>query len=125
MKTLLKSMAILLGSFNGCVHWVLFHWVEEYIWRKILHYPSAAARSAFVFPVGDRLAISKSFSIYLDIYYDPLGLMPLQNIRSLLREKCPLSELFWSAFCLVWTEYGHGEISDQNNSEYGHFLRRS
>ena len=33
-----------------------------------------------------------------------------------MREKCPYSELFWSAFS-VW------ENADQNNSEYGLFLR--
>ena len=51
-----------------------------------------------------------------------------------LREKCPCSELFWSAFSRIWTE--HGEIlrifpyaawmrenADQNNSEYVHFSR--
>ena len=51
-----------------------------------------------------------------------------------LREKCPYSELFWSAFYRIRTEYGEiGSISpysvrmrshaDQNNSKYGHFLR--
>ena len=49
-----------------------------------------------------------------------------------LREKCPYSELFWSAFSRIRTEYGEirsaGEIrmqenAGQNNSEYGHFLR--
>ena len=41
-------------------------------------------------------------------------------------EKCPYSELFWSVFCRIWTEYGEvlmRENTDQNNSEYGHFLR--
>ena len=52
-------------------------------------------------------------------------------IRS-LREKCPYSELFWSAFSRIWTEYGEIlcislclvrilENANQNNSEYGHF----
>ena len=51
-----------------------------------------------------------------------------------LREKCPCSELFWSAFSPIRTEYGQilhishysirmRENADQNNSEYGHFLR--
>ena len=50
-----------------------------------------------------------------------------------LCEKCPYSELFWSAFSRIWTEYGEIlRISpysvrmlknvDQNNYEYGHFL---
>ena len=51
-----------------------------------------------------------------------------------LREKCPYSELFWSAFPRIPTEYGEirsmspysvrmRENVDQSNSEYGHFLR--
>ena len=49
-------------------------------------------------------------------------------------QECPYSELFWSAFSRIWTEYGEilrispysvrmRENVDQNNSEYGHFLR--
>ena len=49
-------------------------------------------------------------------------------------EKCPYSELFWSAFSHIQTEYREirwsislysvrmWENVDQNNSEYGHFL---
>ena len=51
-----------------------------------------------------------------------------------LRKKCPYSELFWSAFYRISTEYGEirsispysvqmRENVDQNNSEYGHFSR--
>ena len=51
-----------------------------------------------------------------------------------LREKCPYSKLFWSVFSRIRTEYGQilrifpysdrmRENTDQNNSEYGHFLR--
>ena len=50
------------------------------------------------------------------------------------REKCPYSELFWSVFSRIRTEYGEilrmspysvrmRENTDQNNSENGHFLR--
>ena len=50
-----------------------------------------------------------------------------------LRKKCPYSELFWSVFSRIPTEYGKilrispysvrmRENTDQNNSEYGHFL---
>ena len=50
------------------------------------------------------------------------------------REKCSYSELFWSAFSRIRTEYGEihrispyfvqmRENADQNNSEYGHFSR--
>ena len=45
-----------------------------------------------------------------------------------LRKKCPYSELFWSVFSRIWTEYGEilrispysvrmRENADQNNSE--------
>ena len=48
--------------------------------------------------------------------------------------KSPYSELFWSAFSRIRTKYGEmrsispylvrmREYADQNNSEYGHFLR--
>ena len=53
-------------------------------------------------------------------------------LRSTLREKCPYSELFWSVFSRIRTEYGEmlrispysvrmRKNTDQNNSEYGHF----
>ena len=51
-----------------------------------------------------------------------------------LRENCLYSELFWSVFSRIRTEYGEilrispysvrmRENTDQNNSEYCHFLR--
>ena len=53
---------------------------------------------------------------------------------SILREKCPYSEIFWSVFSFVWT--GYGEIlcispysvwprknTDQKKSKYRHFAR--
>ena len=51
-----------------------------------------------------------------------------------LRKKCPYSELFWSAFSRIRIKYEEiqsispysvrmRENADQNNSEYGHFLR--
>ena len=51
-----------------------------------------------------------------------------------LREKCPYSDLFWSAFSRIRIEYGEifcislysvqmWENADQYNSEYEHFLR--
>ena len=47
-----------------------------------------------------------------------------------LREKCPCSELFWSSFSRIRTEYGETPVqihktADQNNSEYGQFLRQA
>ena len=54
--------------------------------------------------------------------------------RSTLCEEYPYPELFRSVFSLIWTEYEEirsitpysvqtRENTDQNNSEYGHFLR--
>ena len=51
-----------------------------------------------------------------------------------MHEKRPYSELFWSVFFGIWTEYGEilrispysvrmRENADQNYSEYGHILR--
>ena len=50
-----------------------------------------------------------------------------------LGEKCSYSELLWSAFSRIRTEYGEifrispysvrmREITDQNNPEYSHYL---
>ena len=54
--------------------------------------------------------------------------------RQTLRKKFPYSELFWSVYSRIRTEYGEirsissysvrmWENKDQNNSEYGHFSR--
>ena len=51
-----------------------------------------------------------------------------------LRKTCPYTELLWSVFFRIWTEYGElrsispysvqiRENTDQNNSEYERFLR--
>ena len=51
-----------------------------------------------------------------------------------LRKNCPYSELLWSVFSRIQTEYGElwsvrpysiqmRENTDQNNSEYGHLSR--
>ena len=52
---------------------------------------------------------------------------------TVLHKKCPYSELFWSTFSCIGTKYGEKlqylvrmqENANQNNSEYGHFLRSS
>ena len=55
-------------------------------------------------------------------------------LDSSLCENCPYSELFWSAFARIQTEYREilrtfpylvrmRKSADQNNSEYAHFLR--
>ena len=69
---------------------------------------------------------------YYYYYFKPHNFKALA--RYSLRKKCPYSELFWSAFSRIWSEYGERlcissysvqmrENEDQNNSEYGHFSR--
>ena len=60
---------------------------------------------------------------------------PINNKSWLtLRKECPYSELFWSAFSCIQTEYQQmlricpysvrmRQNVDQNNYEYGHFSR--
>ena len=54
------------------------------------------------------------------------------SARYILRKKCPWSELFWSLFSRIRTEYEEilcispysiriGDDTDRNNSEYGHY----
>ena len=68
-----------------------------------------------------------NFKILLGIYY-----AERKTLKISLRKKCPYSELFWSAFSHIRTEYGEirsispysvrmRENADQNNSDYGHF----
>ena len=69
------------------------------------------------------------FKKYMDWDF---GLMKLACFT--LREMCPYSELFWSLFSSIRTEYGEiwsifpylvriGENTDQNIYQYGVFLR--
>ena len=55
-----------------------------------------------------------------------------EEMKRALRKKCPYSELFWSVFSNIRTEYGEirsiflysvqmRKNTNQNNSEYGHF----
>ena len=57
----------------------------------------------------------------------------IDSTKTTLRENCSYSELFWSVFFRIRTEYGEiwsicpysvrmRENTDQNNSEYEHFL---
>ena len=74
-----------------------------------------------------------SFGNYILLCYCYLYIFILKKTTS-LRKKCPYSELFWSAFSHIRTEYGEirsispysvrmRENAGQNNSEYRHFLR--
>ena len=58
----------------------------------------------------------------------------IKTLHESLRKMCLYSELFWSAFSRIRTEYGEilrisaysvrmRENADQKNSEYGHFSR--
>ena len=70
----------------------------------------------------------------LSIIRNTVNMINKRNIKHALCEKCSYSELFWSEFSRIQTEYGETrsispnsvqmrEIADQNNSEYGHFSR--
>ena len=65
----------------------------------------------------------------LSIIRNTVNMINKRNIKHALCEKCSYSELFWSEFSRIQTEYGQmqsirrRENEDQNNSEYGHFLR--
>ena len=66
------------------------------------------------------------------IYFEAIIYILAEGIT--LLEKCSYSDLFWFIFSSIWTEYLEirsispysvriQENTDQNNSEYGHFLR--
>ena len=67
-------------------------------------------------------------------YWHHYGSFPwIHDVCLALHEKCPYSELFWSAFFHIRTEYGEilrispcsvriRENADKNTSENGHFL---
>ena len=44
-----------------------------------------------------------------------------ESMGNTLREKCPYTELFWSVFSCIRTEYR--KIRTRNNSVFGHFSR--
>ena len=60
------------------------------------------------------------------VFYQNLKINKLSVfLFSTLREKCPYSELFWSVFSRIRTEYGEilrmRENTDQNISKHGTF----
>ena len=80
----------------------------------------------------ESLISSCGFIGIYDYYNKSLFISFWKNVR--LQEKCLYSELFWSVFSRIRSEYGEilgispysvrvRENTDQNNSEYGHFLR--
>ena len=74
-------------------------------------------------------------TLLLDVnYFDKKLYQKCLTMKLSLRKKWPYSELFWSVFSHIRTEYGEirsispysvrmRENVDQNNSEYGHFSR--
>ena len=78
------------------------------------------------------LACVNIFFFYFSSYF--LLFLPKCHLYLPLRKNRPYSELFWSAFSRIQTEYEEIrsispysvrmlENADQNNSEYAHFLR--
>ena len=67
-------------------------------------------------------------------FKNDVGKPPERTNTNTLRKNCPYSELFWSIFSRIRTEYGEilrtspysvpiRENTDQNNFVYEHFLR--
>ena len=84
------------------------------------------------------MSINTFQTIILNIWYDKhivISLVLCCLLQTICTAwKCTYSELFWSAFYPIWTEYGEiicicpysvgmRENADQNNSEYVHFSR--
>ena len=70
------------------------------------------------------------------IYFknEPIYIKNFLKTKISTAKKCPYSEFFWSSIYRIWAEYREilcislysvqmRENADQNNSEYGHFLR--
>ena len=77
--------------------------------------------------------IACEWSIFLGVFSLKFFKKIFITLMNALRETCKYSELFWSAFSRIRTEYGEirsispcsypmRENVDQNNSEYGHLL---
>ena len=85
-----------------------------------------------------KLAKENSLTNIFHGFEHPGNLVKWLDLQLPLRKKCPCSELFWSAFFPHFPAFGLnterygvfspnaekcGKNADQNNSEYGHFLR--
>ena len=77
----------------------------------------------------------KTFWILFSIVFWSLDLFVKTIDKVSLRKTCPYSELFWSVFSHICTEYGEilhispysvrmRENTNQNNSKYGHFSHK-
>ena len=107
-----------------------------------LHYISQFLNSQYLKLVNFLTVIHISLFEYNSIFFSYLSTakifqgemaVPYELSSLTLHEKCPYSELFWSAFSPIWNEYGEilrislysvrmWENMDQNNSEYGLLL---
>ena len=104
---------------NSLVKFLKKTWKIESSEKQKLHYCEKTLERSL------KLNISNS---WVRVYF-------MQNKSAhALRKKCPYSELLWSPFFRIRTGYGEifrftpypvqiRENVDQNNSEYGHFLR--
>ena len=86
-----------------------------------------------VYKIPDRKSLRIKYQQWLSINTNQ-SVNEALHAKTSFCVKCPHPELFWSAFSLIQTEYeeilrisphsvGMRENTDQNNSEYGHFLR--
>ena len=119
---MLRFLIAFFSSFVFCPaeHYHFFRYV------KIINF-TFSSKNLFIFRFNDINKVSHFFPKYRNFNQMIFLLFPL-------REKSPYSELFWSAFSRIRTEYGEilcissysfrmRENADQNNFEYGHFLR--
>ena len=95
-------------------------------WNSFIFCISTQIQSIFSFIVarlGSFLKVSnvaQSFSSFYCVWFSSVfSMRSLKVSGDALREKCPDSELFWSAFSGMRTEYGEM----RSMSECGHFLR--
>ena len=81
------------------------YYCQLFVWSWLLQFLHCFV--FFVFDTGRKLNLHKTFSFYI---LCPRGnhLYPEVNYPFIitLRKKCPYSELFWSVFPRIWTEYG-------------------
>ena len=110
---------------------VFLYWVFPYLTQRQYFVQLDSNYSCFPSANYDFPQVSTIGPILFNLCVDDILSIAPNNT---LREKCLYSELLWSVRSCIWTEYEEifrispysvrmRENTDQNNSEYGHFLR--
>ena len=136
-----RRLCISTLTFSHLYQWLI---TRAYIWcvklfadnTSLFSIVNCAKASASVLN-SDSLKI-QDWAYHWKMLFNPDQAKQAQQVifsrRSALHERCPYLELFWSVFLSIRTEYREilrispysvriRENTDQNNSEYGHFLR--